>query len=265
MRLNLGKNKFKLLLIFIIIITLTDIFLHKGLLRFLIPKDFENYKIGNIEPLKNNYLINRNKNWVKAVNTTYKMETIEKEISGIELDIYYDTLKNIFDVHHDPDNSIGQNFEDLLIIYKRKRLEASLWIDFKNLQLSNSSKSMKLLTALSMKYQLQNKILVESSHPNLLQIFSQNQFYTSYYVPSFNPYLSSNKNNKVMLDSITLLLKKYPVNAISGYYYQMPFLHHYFPSFPILSWAPNDKWSFVNWFYKNNINSDSTAFIVLYN
>ncbi len=262
---KLQKNKYKLLLFVFAFMLLLDMFLHKGLVRFLIPKQFTKYAIENIKPLANNGFINTNKNWIKAVNTPEKMNLITPENSGIEIDIYYDTLKNIFDVHHDINNSVGQNFEDLLIIYKAKKITASIWIDFKNADEKNISKSLETLIQLRDKYNLQNKILVESSYPNLLQPFSANSFYTSYYTAYFNPYLTSEIENKKSIDSIAYLLKKYPVHALSGYYFQMPFLHQYFPDFPILSWAPNDKWSFVNWVYRKKINADSNAFIALYN
>ena len=262
---KLSKNKYKLLLLVGMILIIVDIFLHKGLVRFLLPKKFPTYSVENIEPLKNIALLNKNKNWVKAVNTPQKMEAITKETPGMELDIYFDTLKNIFDVHHDPGKSVGVNFENLLQIYKKKNLDASIWIDFKNAHQQNIQPALLLLVQLREKYKLQKKLLVESSNPALLQIFSENQFFTSYYVPFFNPYTSTSLKNKLMVDSMQTLLKKYPVHALSGYYFQMPFLHQYFPHFPILSWAPNDKWSLVNWVYKNKINANSSAFIALYN
>lgn len=262
---KLQKNKYKLLLFVFAFMLLLDMFLHKGLVRFLIPKQFTKYAIENIKPLANNGFINTNKNWIKAVNTPEKMNLITPENSGIELDIYYDTLKNIFDVHHDLYNSVGQNFEDLLIIYKRKNLQASLWIDFKNANEANVIRALENLKKLREKFNLKNKILVESSYPNLLKPFSDNQFYTSYYTPYFNPYLATDKENKIYLDTIATLLKKYPVHALSGYYFQMPFLHQYFANFPILIWSPNDKYSLVNKLYKGKINSDSNVFISLYN
>ncbi len=265
MKTKLQKNKYKLLLLVIVLLVFVDMFLHKGLVRFLIPKTFTDYTIENIKPIAKGGFLNSNKNWIKAVNTPERMENITIENSGIELDIYYDTVKNIFDVHHDPDKSVGQNFEDLLIIYKRKKLQASIWMDFKNANESNVIGALETLKQLREKYNLQNKILVEASQPNLLIHFSDNQFYTSYYTPYFNPYLATEKENKIYLDTITSILKKYPVHALSGYYFQMPFLHQYFPNFPILIWSPNDKYSLVNKLYKKRINNDSNVFISLYN
>ncbi len=265
MKTKIQKNKYKLLLLVIVMLVFVDLVLHKGLVRFLIPKTFINYPIENIDPINRNGFLNTNKNWVKAVNTPERMESITSENAGIELDIYYDTLKNIFDVHHDPDKSLEQNFEDLLIIYKRKNLQASIWMDFKNADEANVTRALETLKQLREKYNLQNKILVESSYPNLLKLFSDNLFYTSYYTPYFNPYLATEKENKIYLDTITALLKKYPVHALSGYYFQMPFLHQQFPDFPILIWSPNDKWSVVNRLYKTRINRDSNVFISLYN
>ncbi len=264
---NLKRNKYryKLLFTLIILFVLADIFTHKGLLRFLIPKKFTACNTKTITPLQVNQIINKNKNWEKAVNTPARMNAVPADAAGLEFDIYYDSLKNIFDVHHDANASVGQNFEDLLIARQSKKLDAAVWIDFKNVNQNNLKNSITLLKTLREKYNLYNKIIVESSYPDLLQLFTKDQFYTSYYVPYFNPYISNDAENKKCCDSISVTISKYPVNALSGYYFQMPFLHQHFPLFPILSWAPNDKWSLINWLYKKKVNADSSAFISLYN
>ncbi len=252
------------MLLAIAILLCLDMVMHKGLVRYLIPKNFPAYAAHNILPLSGTAFINKNKNWVKAVNTIERMNTITDKISGIEFDIYFDTAKNIFDVHHDEDNSTGLNFETLLEEYKRLNLHASIWIDFKNLSNQNEKMALETLMQLRNRFNLANQILVESSKPELLKIFSDSGFYTSYYTPMFNPYLISNNEMKNWEDSIADVLMKHPVNALSGYYFQSTFLHNYFPKYPILIWSPNDKWSVVNWLYKININKKKEVFISLY-
>ncbi len=258
-------NKYKLLLLLFALLLFADMFLHKGLVYFLFNKSFDRYIVENIMPIQSNPLINKNKNWIKAVNNIDRLNSINNKDAGIECDIYYDTTKQIFDVHHDLDNSMGLNFETILEAYHKKGLQSGIWMDFKNLHESNAKQALNTLLGLRNKYSLSNKILVESTNAKLLQFFSKESFYTSYYTPYFNPYLIKVNEQKIWADSIARVLRDYPVNALSGYYFQMPFLHKNFPDFPILIWSPNDQFSFVNWLYKRKIASMNQVFIALYN
>ena len=64
--------------------------------------------------------------------------------------------KNSFDVHHDPDNNNGYSLEDLCTVaIGKKELNASIWLDIKNLNDSNASMVLKSLIVLRDKYGLQ--------------------------------------------------------------------------------------------------------------
>jgi hypothetical protein len=258
------NNKYKLMLFAIAILLFLDMLMHKGLVRYLIPKSFPLHATNRILPISGTTFINKDKNWVKAVNSVERMHTINDATAGIEFDIYFDTAKKLFDVHHDEDNSTGLNFETLLKEYKRLGLRASMWIDFKNLNSENAKMALDTLIQLRNRFTLANQILVESSQPELLTMFSDSGLYTSYYTPMFNPYLMSNNEIKNWVDSVANVLTKYPVHAMSGYYFQSTFLHNYFPEYPILIWSPNDKWSVVNWLYKKKIDTKKEVFISLY-
>ena len=192
------------------------------------------------------------------------MEKVDKQSSGLECDIYFDGNKHGFDVHHDEDKSIGLNLDDLLQVYQQQVLQASIWFDFKNLSDSNAVQSLGELVRLQKKYGLFKKMLVESSRVDLLKQFSDSGFFTSFYTPMFNPYLISDDSIKHLVDSLSTLISNSAVNALSGYYFQCPFLQHYFPNYPILIWSPNDRFSLVNWWYKRKIISTKAVFIALY-
>lgn len=258
------QNKYKLIAFFIFLYLLIDLFQHKGLVRVLIPKEFPEHKITSGYPKNSNTLINTGKEWIKAVNTTVLMRAINKNSSGLECDIYFDSAKNLFEVHHDEDKYLGLNLDDLFQVYHNRGLQASAWLDFKNLNEANAHASVSVLLQLRNKYGLQNKVLVESSKAGLLNEFSDSGFYTCYYTPMFNPYLAGDDSIKHWVDSLTLVINKANVNALSGYYFQYPFLHQYFPGYPILIWSPNDRFSLVNWWFKQKIASSKAVFIALY-
>ena len=260
----IAQNKYKLIAAAIGAYLLIDLVVHKGLVRVLIPKTFPVYKMQASHPQNNNTLINTNAAWAKAINTIALMNKVDKESSGLECDIYFDLDKNGFDVHHDEDKSIGLSLDNLLQAYHDRGLQASVWLDFKNLDTVNAYHSLTELIRLRKKYSLTNKILVESSKATLLKRFSDSGFFTAYYTPMFNPYLISDDAIGHWVDSLSAVINNSAVNALSGYYFQYPFLHRYFPNYPILIWSPNDKFSLVNWWYKRKIAADKAVFIALY-
>lgn len=242
---------------------LVDIVQHKGLVWILIPKKYPVYKIDNNHPRNKNKLINNNKEWEKAINTKELLNAVKVESSGIECDVYFDIQKNIFDIHHDPDESIGLTLESQFQLYKQRELQASIWIDLKNLDDSNCSSAVTVLSELRTKYDLKDKVLVESVRADLLKVFSDSGFFTSYYTPMFNPYRLSDDEIKHRVDSLSFIINISNVNALSGYYFQYPFLHHYFPNYPILTWTGHDKFSLVNYFIRKKISGAKEIFILL--
>lgn len=243
---------------------LVDVVQHKGMTRVMLPENFPDYKIDSSFPKNKNTLINTGKEWVKGIDTKELMNKVNSKNSGFELDVYFDLQKKIFDVHHDADKSIGLNLEEQLLIYKQRGLQAGIWLDLKNLEDSNCLSAVNALSALRTKYDLKNKLLVESNRANLLATFSDSGFFTSYYTPVFNPYKLSDAEVKHWVDSISSVIDQSKVNALSGYYFQYPFLHHYFPNYPILIWAANDRFSLVNWLFKKKVAASKEVFIALY-
>ena len=182
----------------------------------------------------------------------------------MSIEIIINVEKNCFEVHHDEEKDTGLKLVDLLMQYQKQKLKASIWLDFKNLNDSNAAASLTRLIEIRNKFGLQNKILIESDQAGLLVAFADSNFFTSYYTPFFNPYLINDNEATHWVDSISKMLKKSNVNALSGYYFQYPFLRHYFPGYPILIWSGNDSFSLVNWLYQKKIEADTGVFISLY-
>lgn len=241
-----------------------DVARHKGLTRVLFPKKITVF-VNSAKFQETHFITNIDKNWIKGVNSVEKLkDRLNTNTSGMECDVYFDTVKKIFDVHHDIDNSTGLDLETLLKEYQQLNLQASIWIDFKNLNDFTAVAALNKLIQLREKYRLQNKILVESSRADLLNKYNEKEFYTSYYVPMFNPYLLDDRELKFYADSIYKAISYSSVNALSGYYFQYKFLAKNFSGYDILLWAPNDRFSLMNWLFKKKIDTDRDAFIVLY-
>jgi hypothetical protein len=259
----IAQNKYKVMAFIVGLYLLVDVLQHKGLTRVLLPKKDPVFT-KNVKWQETHFIINKDKSWIKGVNSLETMNKINRNTGGIECDVYFDTLKKIFDVHHDTNNSTGLDLETLLMEYRRLDLQLSIWIDFKNLDNFTAVPALNKLSQLREKYGLQNKIIVESGQANLLNKYNEKEFYTSYYVPVFNPYLLDDRSLKSYTDSIAGAIRNSSANALSGYYFQYRFLAKNFPGYDILLWAPNDKFSLVNWLFKRKVATDKDAFIVLY-
>jgi heptose-I-phosphate ethanolaminephosphotransferase len=260
---RIAKNKYKVMAIIICLYLLADVLQHKGQARVLFPKQFSESKIHQLQSQSKNKLINANKNWKKGVNTIERLNALDAETAGFECDVYFDTAAKIFDVHHDPGKSTGLSLEKLIEQYQQKKLTAGIWLDIKNLDESNSATALGFLIQLQQKYNLQNKILVESDRSNLLSAFSDNGFFTSYYVPFFNPYKISRSELQKWVDSTSTAISNAKVDALSGYYFQSSFLNHYFPRYPFLTWVDHSSCSLVNFLFQKKIAANNSIFIVL--
>ncbi len=257
------KNKYKLMAFIIGLYLLVDVMQHKGQARVLFPKEFPGSQYQIIPYRSMSDLTRKGKNWSKGVNTKEQLNRLGQDIAGFECDVYFDTVSKSFNVHHDADKNIGYGLKELFQTYQQRNLQACIWLDIKNLDQSNDTQALKNLLSLRDKYKLQNKILVESGHAEVLTSFCDSGFFTSYYVPFFNPYKMSNDKVKIWADSIASVISKTKVDALSGYYFQSSFLSHYFPKYSVLTWVDNSSFSLVNFLFQRKINSDRSIFIVL--
>ena len=258
------RNKYFIGLAVILILLCVDIFFHKGMTRVLIPDSF----VKNIAPADfphcNSNLVVPSKNWVKAVDNEAVMNKLAPNTGGFEIDVYFDTTIHSFYVYHDSTGISSLTIDHLLDIYKSRNLTASIWFDFKNLNYFNQVASVNACLALRKKYDLENKLIIESSQIAYLPLFCENGFFTSYYTPYFNPYQLKEGDLKKIIDTISYNLKLYPVCALSGYYFQYPFLKKYYPHYPILTWAVKNNFSLVSVIFNRHLDNESHLKIILY-
>lgn len=259
-------NKYTLSVFILLAILATDILLHKGMSRVILPESFTKQRTPQtgLPQCAASFTI-KNKRWMKAVNNEVQLLSVDSNVSGIEMDVYFDTAKNNFFVYHDSAVISATSIEDIFSVIKERNLSPSVWLDFKNLQQHSKIKAVQYLLSLQNKYGLQNRLMVESQDIEALQTFCDSGFFTSYYVPFFNPYAEKEDVLVGRIDSMSAALKQYPVSAISGYYFQVPFLKKFFPAFPILTWTEDSKISLVNKYFNYQLEKDEQVKIVLHN
>jgi hypothetical protein len=259
----IAQNKYKLMVFIIGFYLLLDLLQHKGQTRALFPKHFPAYTGELRAPYSHSVLMNTNKVWTKGVNTPDRLNELNTAAAGFECDVHFDTATKSFAVHHDPGKNTGYSLDQLLQLYQQKNRQASIWLDIKNLDDSNAALVLQSLIDLRNKYNLQNKILVESVKAHLLTAFSDSSFFTAYYIPFFNPYTIGDDKMNAWADSIGSVISKAKINALSGYYFQSGFLSHYFAQYPVLTWVDKTSGSLVNFLFQRKMDADKSIFIVL--
>lgn len=258
------NNKYKLLIIVFLLYTGTDIILHKGQVCVLLPNSFDrNTAQIHLDRCQDSLII-RNKRWLKGVNTIFEIKNIDTKISGFEMDLYYDISSASFRVYHDSSAISETRIDEILDIYKERRMSASIWLDFKNLTEANCTSALVSLIKIRDEYGLHNKMIIESNALDQLDIFCENGFFTSFYVPFFNPYLLKSNELNIIADSMSNHLKRCQVSALSGYYFQYPFLEKKFPEYPILIWAADSKYSMVSYIFNRSLMTNERVKVVLY-
>jgi hypothetical protein len=261
---NFLLNKYTLSLFILLLCLAADIILHKGMSRVMMPESFTAKRSARQFARCEQPLVLAGKSWIKGVNTVLQIEQLDSHVAGFEMDVYFDTLQNYLQVYHDSSGYSNLPIESILAVYKARNLSSSIWLDFKNLSAYNEKQSLNYIAALRKQYQLQDKIIVESSSPEFLQSFCDSNFYTSYYTPYFNPYRISENELVIQLDGISNVLGKYKVSSLSGYYFQYPVLKKYFPNYPILTWTDKSSLSLVSKSFNKRLLADSHVKVLLF-
>lgn len=260
---SIFSNKYSFSVIILLSLIGLDVWLHKGITRVIIPSGFTDARKPFHLPRCEKELTSSNKNWVKAANTPQHISVLPAETPGIEIDVYFDQEKNTFFAYHDSSHLSNITLDSILIQKKKILPLAAIWLDYKNLDTSKVVLSAQKIDQLKNRFNLDKKIIIESSDAKALQGFCQAGYYTSYYVPFHNPYKSKEEQTISFIDSIAGMIQKYPASALSGYYFQYPLLKKFFPNYPLLIWADKSSISAVGYFFRHQVEKDSSVRIFL--
>ncbi|MFY0603116.1 MAG: DUF2181 domain-containing protein [Flavobacteriaceae bacterium] len=176
--------------------------------------------------------------WAHRVNSIEKYEEARTVFSGVELDIVYNTLENNFDVNHPPAESINLTLFDFLSS-KKEYQDFGIWLDFKNLNTSNHQQAANKLDTLVKTLSINpTNIIVESTEPVLLDLFSKKGFKTSYYLP-INISSFSKEDLIIQSEFINDLTSSGSIDFISSHIKDYTFLKENFPNSKIITWIIN--------------------------
>lgn len=214
-------------------------------------------------PYKIEFLGYYDKIWAHRVNSKEKLNSALNFYSGVELDLVYNSEKNIFDVNHPPAKSINLTFEEYLSEINKDK-SSGIWLDIKNLNKDNSRLIFNRLTEVfdTFNYNIEN-VLVETRYPEALPLFTENGFITSYYLPS------GLRNKKLInltseIQRINEILIKQPNIGISSNYKDYQILQEYFPNKDKYLWMTSSITE--RWFQETrSILKDKKVKVVLVN
>ncbi len=250
-------NKYSISVLILLLLLSTDIMLHKGMTRVMMPSGFSEFPVSTTTPCHHS-INTSSKEWLKAINTIEKRNSIES-LSGIESDVYFDKEKMEFFVYHDSSRISELTLDSLL--YEHTMISA-IWLDVKNLSGENKMAALSKLEEIRSAF---NKpILVESPDAASLKPFCENGYATIVYAPFFNPYTEEESAIKHFAETMINDMAANPASAVSGYYFQYPFLKHSFPNYPVLTWSEKHTASAISYLLNRQLQNDSAVRIILY-
>ena len=183
------------------------VFVIIGILFLLLLKvSFQNKVITTLFP---------SKVWGHRANSIEKFRESSQLFRGVELDVVFYPGKDCFDVNHPPDIS---NNLTLLNYFKSGNVQRDfgVWLDFKNLNEKNMIQSLRRLDSICKMLKIEkNTIIVESTKPEFLGIFSENGFRTSFYIKSEIPSMLD-IDYQLELKRLRSIIKEHPTTYLSS-------------------------------------------------
>ncbi|WP_130733669.1 hypothetical protein [Flavobacterium sp. J27] len=177
---------------------------------------------------------------VHRVNSMEKLEEVKNKYRGVELDIVFDSLRNVFDVNHPPAKSIQLDLKTYFSNSKGVN-DLFIWLDFKNLSESNQTNAINRLNEIVIQNHLIKKnIILETTNPKLALAFKDAGYKTSYYLP---PYLYT-KSKDSLAYYISIISQKntiYPTDYLSFDYRDYTIVNKYFKTKKKLTWFANES------------------------
>ena len=161
----------------------------------------------------------QDKLWLHRCNSIEKMEEKEDNYENVEVDLVY-RGDGIFDVTHDAETSFNLHIDSYLKEIGEDN--GHLWLDIKNITPSNYHEMNDDLDSLCQIYHVdKDQLIIEGSNIEGLSYFTEDQYYTSYYVPFDKPSRLSDEEIDECIDSLQTVADSKKVKAISfpGWWY----------------------------------------------
>ena len=180
-------------------------------------------------PYRIEFLGNYHKIWAHKINSLERLQKASKHFKGIELDLVYDSAKGVLDISHPPAPLSGLSFLEYAKLLP-KDPSFGIWLDIKNLNASNASEILNLVTIALKKTSIQtHQIIIESRYPEGLPLFTNAGYSISYYLP-YNISEEKTATKEAHIKNIKSIILAQPTIAISSSYKDYNFMKTHFPN-----------------------------------
>lgn len=185
--------------------------------------------------------------WLHRSDSIEKLEELSDKYKGVELDIIFFNKENNFDVSHNSNGRIDYPLNSFLKILADN--EDKIWLDFKNLNTDNAAQSLNILDEMLNRNNInKNKVIVESHNYNALKHFRERGFYTSFYCPVDEKYLTTEEGRNLFVSLVSKVVDSGSVDAVSFPIAYYPLIKSANIKADLLTWDENKKW-FAFYFY----------------
>lgn len=167
------------------------------------------------------------------VNGIERLMEVKDDFAGFEIDLVFDSTTKTFDVNHPPAESVGLSLERLLASIENPE-DYYYWFDLKNLDSLNQNDAALRMQNIVLKYNLPDKVVVESPKIDALKSFIELQFRTAFYLPDLQNY--SEVDMRKAIDSLIPLINTVRPSALSQQFDAYSLLKQQFPNCDVLTW-----------------------------
>ena len=165
--------------------------------------------------------------WAHRILDKSIAHSIKNDVPGIEVDVFYESDLNIFDVRHH-----GKLQNKSLYNFLNDLDSVKIWLDVKNINVNNIDLITKRLIYLDYHFNISDRLIIESKKINLLSNIQDFGFNVCYWLPSFHVLKSLFEIYKIKND-----LMKYKPAAISCSHNHVLFYSNKFPNYNLHCWT----------------------------
>lgn len=206
--------------------------------------------IYNVIYVIHKYGEHQDKLWLHRCNSIEKLYEKHDEYPNVEVDIVF-RRNNTFDVTHDRDTTFNLKLKTYLAYMQKE--EGKLWLDIKNLTMTNRSAMLSKLDTLMERYNNidKDRLIIESSCWQALKLFRKNGYYTSFYLTYDKPYQLEEEEINMYMKDLQYIINSKSVNAISfPYWWYSEIKKHINHSIDLLTWEHRKTQSELLFTYK---------------
>lgn len=172
---------------------------------------------------------NSDKLWAHRVLDFNEVNGKYNNFNGVEVDVFFESSKGIFDIRHHG-KYMGKTLLEYLENINNK--EIFLWVDLKNIDRNNVNDVLNRLNLILENTISKNQLIIESKNIELLDKLQNEGYFISYWVPSFNFFRSPFE-----LIIVKRNLIRFSPNAISCSHHNVDFYSRKFPNYNLHCWT----------------------------